>query len=227
ARFDHELAVGEDLLATERRPVDHGLDQLAHQIVLGVAAALLDQTVEVGVQLAARAPDRLAGGLAGAPILRIVLADHLVRPAEEQVQSSPGTPRIHATTAMGSGAAIRSTKSHSPTAPPVAARSRISTAMRSMSGTCTRCARGVKRRLATRRSGPCRGGSSVTTISDGIATASAGPRMIPCALEKRSGCDAISATSACFVIAQNGRYPGGAKCATGASARSRVQTSCG
>src|SRR5262249_6277175 len=85
ARFDYELAVGEYLLVTKRRPVDRGADQLAHQIILGIAAALLDQTVEVGVQLATRAPDRLAGGLAGAPVLRIVLADHLVRPAEEQV----------------------------------------------------------------------------------------------------------------------------------------------
>src|SRR5262245_57726450 len=85
ARFDHELAVGEDLLVTKRRPVDRGAHQLAHQIVLGGTAALLDQTAEVGVQLTARAPDRLAGGLAGAPVLRIVLPDHLVRPAEEQV----------------------------------------------------------------------------------------------------------------------------------------------
>src|SRR5262245_65786362 len=85
ARLDHELAVGEDLLVTERCAVDRGADQLAHQIVLRVATALLDQTVEVGMQLAARAPDGLAGRLAGAPVLRIVLADHLVRPAEEQL----------------------------------------------------------------------------------------------------------------------------------------------
>ena len=51
--------------------------------------------------------------------------------------------------------------------------------------------------------------------------------MIPCALEKRSGCVAICTMSACFVIAQNGRYPGGAKYATGASARSRVHTAWG
>jgi len=102
-----------------------------------------------------------------------------------------------------------------------------STVMRSTSARCACSARGVKRRLATRRIGPCRGGSSVTTISDGIATASTLPRMMPCALEKRTGCDATSTMSACLVIAQNGRYPAGAKCATGASARSRVHTACG
>ena len=48
-------------------------------------------------------------------------------------QSERGTPRIHATTAIGSGAEMRSTKSHSRASVPVAALSRISTAMRSMS----------------------------------------------------------------------------------------------
>ena len=66
-------------------PSIRAADQLAHQIVLGVAPALLDQALEVGVQLAARAPDGLAGRLAGAPVLRIVLADHLVGPAEQQL----------------------------------------------------------------------------------------------------------------------------------------------
>src|SRR5262245_37870988 len=88
ARLDRELARGEDLVVTERRSVDRGADQLAHEIVLRVAAALLDQTIEVGMQLPARAPDGLAGRLAGAPVLRIVLADHLVRPAEEQLPVS-------------------------------------------------------------------------------------------------------------------------------------------
>src|SRR5262249_9360731 len=64
SRLHHELAVGQDLLLTEGRPVDPGADQLAYQIVPGVPAALPDQAVEVGVQLAARAPDRLAGRLA-------------------------------------------------------------------------------------------------------------------------------------------------------------------
>ena len=50
---------------------------------------------------------------------------------------------------------------------------------------CLCSARGVKRRLATRRIGPCRGGSSVTTISDGTATALALPRMIPCERDDR------------------------------------------
>jgi len=53
------------------------------------------------------------------------------------------------------------------------------------------------------------------------------PRMIPCSLEKRRGWDEISAMSACFVIAQKGRYPGGSKYATGASARSCVHTAWG
>src|SRR5262249_26179610 len=85
ARLDHELAVVERLLVTGRRPVNRGADPLAHQLVFGVAATLLDQTAEVGMQLAARAPDRLAGGLAGAAVLRIILPDHLVRPPEEQL----------------------------------------------------------------------------------------------------------------------------------------------
>ena len=44
----------------------------------------------------------------------------------------------------------------------------------------------------------------MTTISDGGITAPAGSSVIPCALEKRSGCFEISRMSACFVIAQNG-----------------------
>ena len=39
--------------------------------------------------------------------------------------------------------------------------------MRSISGRRARTARGVKPGFATRRTGPCRGGSSMTTISDG------------------------------------------------------------
>ena len=76
--------------------------------------------------------------------------------------------------------------------------------MRSMSARCSRTARGVKRPFATRRTGPWRGGSSMTTISDGGITTPAGRSVIPCALEKRSGCFEISRMSACFVIAQNG-----------------------
>ena len=67
----------------------------------------------------------------------------------------------------------------------------------------------------------------MTTISDGGNTTPAGRSMIPCALEKRSGCLVISKMSACFVIAQNGSSPGGAKYAMGASARNRVHTSWG
>ncbi len=85
ARLDEELAVRDELLLGERRPVDLAADQLAHQIVLRVAPALVDQAPEVGVHLAAGALDRLAGRLARAPVLRIVLADHLVGPAEQQL----------------------------------------------------------------------------------------------------------------------------------------------
>ena len=74
----------------------------------------LDQFAEVRVQLAARALDGLARGLAGPAELRIVLADDLVGPAEQQLASRrSGTPRIHAITASGNGAAMRSTKSNS------------------------------------------------------------------------------------------------------------------
>ena len=65
-------------------------------------------------------------------------------------------------------------------------------------------ARGVRRRMATRRSGPWRGGSRVTTISIGWPIAPFGPIIRPCSLENRTGCDATSRMSACLVIAQNG-----------------------
>ena len=81
----------------------------------------------------------------------------------------------------------------------------MSTAIRSMSSRRARTARGVNRAFATRRSGPCRGGSSITTISDGGNTGAGRARSVmPCALENRSGCFAISRMSACLVIAQNG-----------------------
>ena len=86
----------------------------------------------------------------------------------------------------------------------------------------------MKRLFTSLRIGPCRGGSSITTISDGgIAGASARRSMIPCAFEKLSGCFDTCTMSACFVIAQNGSYPGGSISATGASARSRVHTAWG
>ena len=126
-------------------------------------------------------------------------------------------------TPSGNGAAIRSTKSSSPTPPVGSAPSTISPAIRSMSSRRARTARGVNPALATRRIGPCLGGSSSTRISDGGSTKPAGRSVMPCALEKRSGCFETSSTSACFVIAQNGSRPGGSNHATGASARSRVQ----
>ena len=143
-------------------------------------------------------------------------------------QSLRGNPSIQDTTAIGSGAAKRSTKSPSPVAAPVAASSRISTAMRSMIALRSRKEPRVKRLFTTRRIGPCCGGSSITTISDGgKGGAPARRSMMPCALEKRSGCFDTCTMSACFVTAQNGSYPGGSKRATGASARSRVHTACG
>ena len=120
-------------------------------------------------------------------------------------QSERGNPSIQDTTAIGSGAATRSTKLHSPEAPPVAAWSRISTAMRSMSALRARSEARVKRALTSLRSGPCRGGSIMTTISDGgIGGAPARRSMIPCSFEKSSGSFDTCTMSACFVIAQNG-----------------------
>ena len=81
--------------------------------------------------------------------------------------------------------------------------------------------------MATRRSGPCRGGSRVTTISIGCPGEPFGPRMSPCSFENRVGCDATSRMSACFVMAQNGSYPSGSNQATGAWARNCVHTSSG
>ena len=142
-------------------------------------------------------------------------------------QSARGTPRIHAITASGNGAAICSTKSHSPTS---------AAGHRAVEDLDARCARrrpaarappsGVKRPLTTRRIGPCRGGSSITTISGvGITGASARASVMPVrAREPQRLATTISMMSACFVIAQNGLNPGASIRATGASARSRVHT---
>ena len=130
--------------------------------------------------------------------------------------------------ASGKGAAILSTKSNSPEIPASATESMISTAMRSMSERRARTARGVKRRITTRRIGPCRGGSSIMTISGSVtAGASVRASMTPWAFEKRRGFVEICTMSACFVMAQNGRYPGGSIRAMGTSARSRVHRSWG
>ncbi len=105
---------------------------------------------------------------------------------------------------------MRSTKSNSLVPSVAATSSRISAVMRSISAKRERIARGVKRRIATRRSGPCRGGSSVTTISvgwpgtDSEPSGPTGMTMSPCSFEKRSGCEATHWMSPCFVIAQNG-----------------------
>ena len=84
ARLDQQLAVEDELLPGERPAVDLGVDQVAHQVVLRGAPALLDQPVEVGVHLAARPFDRPARRLARPPVLGVVLTDHLVRPPEQQ-----------------------------------------------------------------------------------------------------------------------------------------------
>ena len=161
---------------------------------------------EVGVQLAPRALDRLARRLARPAVLGIVLADHLVGPAEQQLpvvarhaedpgdhreRERRGDPLDEVELARRAGRRARRRGSR-----PRCARCRRG---------CSRTARGVKRAFATRRIGPCFGGSSITTISDGgIDRRRRGASVIPCALEKRSGCVAISRMSACFVIAQNG-----------------------
>ena len=176
--------------------VDLGRDELAHDVVGRLAPALLDQLTEVGVHLHARAPNGLVrasrrdGGTRGRPCRSPRWSS-----GTAAASRSRGTPRIHEITPIGSGAAMRSTKSNS--SPPLAAtgcRRGSRRAMRSISSWRDRMARGVNRRIATRRSGPCRGGSRVTTISIGWpALRAVGPeRCSPCSFEKRSGCDATS-----------------------------------
>ena len=99
--------------------------------------------------------------------------------------------------------------------------------MRSMSSRRSRTARGVNPAFATRRIGPCRGGSSMTTISDGGNTTPAGRSVIPCALENRERLLRDLQDVGVLRDRPERLEPGGAKYATGASARSRVHTSCG
>ena len=107
-------------------------------------------------------------------------------------------------TPSGNGAAIRSTKSSSPDVPDT------SCAVEDLGrdpfdvGSLLAHRAGVNRPFATRRTGPCFGGSSMTTISDGGITTPARNSVMPLALENRCGCFAISKMSACLVIAQNG-----------------------
>ena len=110
---------------------------------------------------------RLPGRLAGAPVLRVVLADHLVRPAEQQLPvvarhaEDPGDHRE------------RERRGDALDEVDLAARrprrvvEDLDRDALDLLVRCARTARGVKRALATRRIGPCRGGSSMTTISDG------------------------------------------------------------
>src|SRR5262245_47198263 len=56
--LDEQLAVRQQLRLCERLAVDGAAEQLAHEIVAGVAPTLLDQARQVAVQLAARAFDR-------------------------------------------------------------------------------------------------------------------------------------------------------------------------
>src|SRR5439155_6716543 len=78
-----ELAVGDQLLLVERLPLDLAADQLAHQVAPRVAAALVDERLEVGMQLAAGVLGHLARGLPRLAVLGVLLADHLVGPAEQ------------------------------------------------------------------------------------------------------------------------------------------------
>ncbi len=118
--------------------------------------------------------------LARAAELGIVLADHLVGPLEQQLPvvighaEDPGDHRDRERRgdALDEVELVGRRRS-------AAASSRISTAMRSISSWRDRIARGVKRGIATRRNGPWRGGSSVTTISVGCAGAPIGPEDEP------------------------------------------------
>ena len=107
SQYDEQLHLG------ERLAVDLRVEQVADEVVARFAPALLDELAQVGVHLAARAPDGLARRLARTAELGIVLADHLVGPLEQQLPVGTGTPRSQEITAIGSGAAMRSTKSNS------------------------------------------------------------------------------------------------------------------
>ena len=175
----------------------------------GSAPALRDQVLQIGVQLTAGAADGLAGSLARPAELGVVLADDLVGPRNRSFQSSPGhaeDPGDHPDGERG-GHPLDEIEllvaRGRPDRP--APRRRCGRSRRGVTG----CARGVKRGMATRRNGPWRGGSSMTTISDGGAGAPGWPRMRPWALENRSGWEAISVMSACLVMAQKDTYPGG------------------
>ena len=86
AGFDEQLAVREQLLLGERRAVDLRVDAARSRgRRRGSRRRCSISSREVRVQLAARALDRLARRLARAPELGIVLADHLVGPAEQQL----------------------------------------------------------------------------------------------------------------------------------------------
>ena len=83
ARLDQELAVGDQLLLGQGYPVNLALRQLGHQVVLRVLTSLIHHLLEVAVQLTPGPHRRLLRALAGASILRIILPDDLVGPAEE------------------------------------------------------------------------------------------------------------------------------------------------
>ena len=155
AGFDDELAVRQELHLGERLAVDLGGDELAHDVVARLAPVPLDQLGEIGVHLDAGAAQGLPGALARTAELGIVLADDLVRPSEQQLTVLGGhaeEPRDHRNAGEARRRAARS-RTRSPPAAASAIPSSTSSASRSMSSLRALIARGVRRRIATRRSG--------------------------------------------------------------------------
>ena len=112
ARLDDELAVHEQLQLGERLAVDLRAEQVADDVVARVSAGVLDELSRdrrasrpraAGWSGPAVSPGRRNSG-SSLPITSLV---HW----KSSCQSERGTPRIQEITAIGSGAAMRSTKS--------------------------------------------------------------------------------------------------------------------
>ena len=105
---------GEDHLVRRRLAVELAVDELAHQVVPGPAAALFDQAFEVDVQLArardwrSGRPSRRRAGTRGRWRRSPRSSSDTAAPSRRAARRGSRT-----ITAMGSGAAMRSTKSHS------------------------------------------------------------------------------------------------------------------